>query len=258
MENKNEQIDKFNSGEMTGAELEEFIKKMKKNSDLASQVKLNKEIDEFLKNHIEEIELREQLDQIHKEVILDKTNTSIIPMHNRNLFWRINRHKIAAGITLLIGIAALTVFTIRPPKNERLYAKYFSITEYFTTVRGAGNPVKEDEFANAMDVFNNGNYDTSFKLFSEVCISEPNNMKAFFYKGILAMENENFDEAIHSFNIIINDNKSMYVELAEWNLALSYLGKNDIPNTKIVLNKFIQNPDNFNKDKATTILKEIE
>ena len=258
MENKYELIDKFNSDEMTGVELEEFIKKMEEDPDLASEVKLSKEIDDFLKNHIEEIELREQLDQIHNEVILGKKNYPIIPVHNRNLFWRINRYKIAAGITLLIGITALTIFTIRPSKNERLYAKYFDISEYSTTVRGVDSSAKEDKFETAMGAFNSGNYDSSFKLFNEVCISEPDNMGAFFYKGILAMENENFEEAIHVFNIIINDKKSMYVELAEWNLALSYLGKNDIPNTKIILEQFTQNPDNFKKDQAATILKEIE
>lgn len=109
-----------------------------------------------------------------------------------------------------------------------------------------------------MTAFNNGNYNTSFKLFSEVCIKEPDNMTAFFYKGILAMKNENFDDAILSFNIILKDNKSMYVDLAEWNLALSYLGKNDISDTKIVLNKVIQNPDYFKKNQAVSILKEIE
>lgn len=202
--------------------------------------------------------MREKLDKIHKEVILGEKKASVTPFYNRSFFRRINGYKIAAGITLLIGIATITVFMIRPPKYERLYAKYFNITEYSTSVRGAGNSASEDKFDVAMEEFNNSNYNTSFKLFSEVCILEPDNMKAFFYKGILAMENENFDEAILSFNTILKDDKSDYVESAEWNLALSYLGKDDISNTKSILKKFTQNPDNFKKDQAATILKEIE
>jgi hypothetical protein len=68
---KYELIEKFNTGELTGVELERFTRKMEKDKDFAIEVKLNKDVEDFLIKHMEKITIHE-LDEICNKVILEK------------------------------------------------------------------------------------------------------------------------------------------------------------------------------------------
>jgi hypothetical protein len=254
--NDTELIERYIEGELQGEELEKLENRIKSDPEFASEVKLHRELDEFLRNKFDYIQKREQLEHIYEEVILKKRKSDIQtvePAKTSSLKWY---YKVAAGIALLIGIAAILFFTLRPPKNERLYAQYFKVYDASEIVRGDVQP-GESPFKTAMDAYTKKDFETSYKLLDEVCSIDKENSEAFFFKGISAMKIEKFDTAVTSFKVVLSST-SLYIDAAEWYIALCYLGKNDISNAKKVFQHIIINPNNFYKDKACSLLKDIE
>jgi tetratricopeptide (TPR) repeat protein len=154
-----------------------------------------------------------------------------------------------------LGISLFFIF--RPSKNERLYSEYFKVYDSGYTVRGIDMSVK-DKFHIAMDAYDNNDFVNSSILLKEVCKSEPNNIEALFFKGISEMKNKNFDDAILSLNTIAKDSTTLFREPVIWYVALCYLEKKDLLNTKITLQKIINAPDNSYKKQAAFLLKDLE
>jgi hypothetical protein len=65
-------IERYNEGKLHGEYLEKFESRMKSDIEFASDVKLCREIDEFLRSKSEYIQLYEQLEHIYEKVILKK------------------------------------------------------------------------------------------------------------------------------------------------------------------------------------------
>ena len=65
-------IERYNEGKLHGECLEKFENRMKSDTEFANDVKLHREIDEFLRSKSEYIQLYEQLDHIYEKVILKK------------------------------------------------------------------------------------------------------------------------------------------------------------------------------------------
>jgi hypothetical protein len=252
-----EQIERFNSGELKGAELSDFLQQIHDNPELASEVEFNRKIDIFFIKNKEKIELREQLEQSYEKAILFEQKNRHTKIKQQSIFKLIMTYRIAAGFLLFAALGTLLYFMLIPSKNERLYSKYFSVYESDLAVRGNTVSV-EDKFQKAMEAYNNADFLNSALLFNELCNSDSTNTEACFFKDISEMKNKNYDDAILSLNIIVKDSKSPYQEPAIWYLALCYLSENDIPNTKRVLQEIVKNPDNFYKDQAASLLIELE
>lgn len=81
--------------------------------------------------------------------------------------------------------------------------------------------------------------------------------KKHLYIGISYLELGNYHEALQTFDALLNsdalDNHKAY-----WYTALTYLKQNDAENAKKVLNTLVQNPNNYNYEKATELLKNLK
>lgn len=254
---KYELMDRYNAGELSGAELEVFTKMLNDDPEFAQEVKLSQRMDVFFQKKMEIVEMREMLEEIYKETILKKKK----PLSLHNIKFKIHRvkllYKIAAGIIFIIGISSLLYLSLRPPENERLYSQYFKVYDASGIVRG-NNSTNQDKIHMALMAYDNEDYKTSYKLLNVICSSEPDNMEAFFYKGLSAMENQNFDDAVLSLNTVVKNTTTLYNDEAIWYLALSYLGKDDLPNARITLQKIIDSLNNVKKEQAVSLLHELE
>ena len=70
------------------------------------------------------------------------------------------------------------------------------------------------------------------------------------------MKIENFDKAIKSFKIVINDKASLFIDASEWYLALCYLHINDISSSNVLLLKISASGDYYSK-QASALLEEL-
>jgi hypothetical protein len=248
-------IEKYFDGELQGGELEDFDTRMISDPEFAKEVKLHRELNDFLSRKVDYIQKREQLDKIYEEVILKKRELS-----PQNLRFSINysfiwQYKVAIGISFLIAIAILLFFILRPPKNERLYAQYFKPFEVYSVTRSASDQIP-DKFDIALDEYNSGNFQKAFILFGKISVEDTANMSALFYEGISAMALSKFEKASFLFEKIIVDNTSLYTESAEWYLALCYLQNPDLKNPRELLTK-IANSKSYYRKEASAILSDL-
>lgn len=252
-------IERYNARELTGDELSAFLQRMNDDAEFAYEVEFSRKIDDFFLKNKEKIELKEQLEQVYKKVILSKPGGKLMNITKRS-FPKIRRmYKIAAGILLLfgIGIGIMMCLINRPSKNERLYDEYFQVYESRSNVRG-NIASTEDKFQIAMDTYDKKDFKNSAILLGEICKSNPKNFAARFYKGISEMKNNNFDNAILSLSIVSKDTTTLFREQATWYLALCHLEKNDIAITKTILQKIIANSCEYYRKQAVSLLKDLE
>lgn len=239
----NEIIDLYTEGKLTGKELDDFLQTVETNSELAMEVGLHQQISRILKNDAA-FELREKLQSIHEANKL-KAGHRVL---------KLRFYKVAAGIAALIGIGILMVFVLRAPLNKRIYSQYYKIYDASYATRSVS--VSADKFKKAMENYTAGNYKDSWILLKNITDNDKTDMGSFFFRGICAMETDNFDDAITSFNAVIADRRSLYVEQSEWYYALCLLKKDDMISARIQFRK-ISDGEGFYKDKAKEILSDL-
>jgi hypothetical protein len=60
-------VDAYIDGELTGSELSDFIKELNRNTELAREVELHKDLYKFLYKKADELKKREDLKRLHEE-----------------------------------------------------------------------------------------------------------------------------------------------------------------------------------------------
>lgn len=129
----------------------------------------------------------------------------------------------AALITLLLIIKSLV------PSSEpnSLFQEYYKPLNAFTsTTRGSEKQI--DSFSNAVEKYNQGEYQQASVMFSELISIDQNTIKYKFFSGITHLQLGNYQLAIDQLNQVLSSNDE-FTKDAQWYLGLAYLkiGKTD-------------------------------
>ena len=65
--------------------------------------------------------------------------------------------------------------------------------------------------------------------------SKPNDMQVVLLKGVSNFEEKKYPEAKQSFGKVIDDKNNLYIDQAQWYLALCYLNTNETEKAKQLL-----------------------
>ncbi len=239
---KTEYIERYLDGQLKDGELWEFRIELEKNPDFAKQVKLQKEINETLSD-TNKLRLRKQL------------NSSYYKTQRLQVVYQW-KYQIAAAITILMLIGGgLTLDIINSGSsidNYALYQENFNPDNSLFTVR-AENSNLNAEFENAIEAYNNEDYLKAIKILAP----QSNNMAAKLYSGFAFMKLSDFDNAINNFNTVVEDNNNLFIDQAEFNLALCYLAKDNSKEAIKILNNIIDKETVYS-NKAIDIINNIE
>ncbi len=165
------------------------------------------------------------------------------------------KYQIAAAVAifLLVGGGLTTnYFKSSSTNNSTLYQQNFAPDNSLFTLR-AGVTKLNASLDNAMQEYNNGNYTEAIKLFG----MNNDNMGARLYTGFAYMKLSDFDNAIINLSEVIDDNNNLFIDQAEYNLALCYLAINKSEKTIDILNGIIDKQTVYAK-KAKELIKNIE
>ena len=182
-------------------------------------------------------------------------NATYLKTRPNNAFstrWKLQAVAAAIVILFIAGGGLLFNYLHSPTTNNiAMYNEYFDANNELFTVRSGfsiNNPIEEgmhafnnNEFAKALEIFNNDN----------------NNMGSKLYAGFSYMELMDFNNAELKFNEIIKNNNNLFIDQAEFNLALCHIATNNMDNAKEVL-KTIISESNAYSIKAQELLKSIE
>ncbi len=211
-------IERYNAGEMNDDEKKWFQKELDGNEKLRLEVNLRKSTDEILKNH-EIISLRNKLSEI------EKRRATSVPARNSKKK-KIAYLKYAAVIAGLVLIGSIVIFSGKKMSDDEIIDRYYKAYNPSTNQRSGLSETNSD-FTLALGFYNTHDYEKAASLFNKVIESNPKDMRSTLLNGIANFENKKYPEAKQSFGNVIADNNNLYIDQAEWYLALCYIKTND-------------------------------
>jgi len=248
---KVEEIDRFLNLELNEEELSSFETEMSNNPDLVAELELHKEIDSALQEQ-DIIGLREKLDRISKDIIKEKRKErSFIA---RIPYSRLAAATIAASLILLISITSL-LSRNKTTSEQELYSEFFQPYEA-TGIFRSNNNMLDNKLSLALHEYSQANYTEAINLFDQVLKADNSNPVSNFYQGMSYQELGKYENAIGSYNQVIQAENNLFVEQAEWYTALCYLQNEDKRKAYKQFQRIAEN-NGYYSEKAAAILRKV-
>ena len=237
-------IEQYRFGPMSESERLKFEQELVENPKLNHEFQLDIELEESLKQY-DIIDLRRKLFRAMNE---EKAQVNIPVSKSFHSKW----YMVAASITFLVLLGG-ALHLMNPVKytNNTLFEMYYSGENAHNLTRSAGN--SNDE---AMTKYREGDFNSALVLFNEILDKDPSNIYIRYYSGLASIEASQNEKAISEFKYIIDQKNNLFVENAQWYLALSYLKNNQVKDAKNLLVQ-INNSSNPHSKEASQILKRI-
>ena len=240
---KNLKIEEYIDGNLYGQELEEFHAEVSSNPELYNEVEISMEINEAIRDK-GFMDMRNKLNEQNTQYATPAALMNI----QKDLFrtW----HIAAASFALILVVGGLWyILSNKTFSTERLVSKYYKPAHPIMQVRSL--EVNSDEaFKEAFQFYQQNDFKNALKYFNAL----DNQITAKFYSGICYIELEQFNNAIESFEFVINDKDNLFVEQAEWYMGLIYLMNNQKNEAISQFNK-ISTSESYYANQAKEILK---
>lgn len=241
-------IERYNCGEMSDSEKIWFEKELEGNDELRNEVQLRKQTDKILRNQ-DIISLRSKLSRIETEMERKEVITSP----------RFSRKKMisaAAVITIIVLIGSLTVLNTGNISTEELLKQYDKPYQPSTNQRSVQLTDNED-FTQGLEYYNTSDFRNAAFYFTRVVEANPKDMAATLLNGISSYNETRYSEAEVSFVKVIDDNKNLYIDQAQWYLAACYL-RTDENEKAIKLLEAIKNEEGYYSKDARKLLRRLK
>jgi TolA-binding protein len=158
------------------------------------------------------------------------------------------------GGALIIG--SLTLFSGGELSTEKIMNEYYKPYEPATSQRAAVAGTDVD-FSLALEFYNTRDYKKAAALFSKVLESKPGDMQIELLNGVSNFEEKKYPEAKQSFGKVIDDKNNLYIDQAQWYLALCYLNTKETEKAQQLL-AIIEKEKGFYKKDARRILRGLK
>jgi tetratricopeptide (TPR) repeat protein len=267
--NKNEAIEKYLLGELTGEQLAAFREKLAADAGFRKEVALEQAIVRNLKT-VGRADLRQKLEGFHQEMEpvweADEPEAAAAPLPPQPVSrpqpviqLKIKRHILLAAASLALVLAVtLTLRSIRQTQNtpEAIFESYYEPYDEIAVMRDV--PTKTAIKNEAAMAYNERNYRRSIQLF-RIVLEKEKDEEALFYLGNSYLSANMPLEAIDTFEAYLKDFDTYEIE-AKWYLSLSYLKAGKDQKARKLLQELAQTqgPENPYRDKAAEILSRFE
>lgn len=240
-------IERYNAGEMTDTEQVWFQKELEGNEKLRNEVNLRKRTEEILKKP-DVISLRNKLSQIEKN---RKESNTPVKKPGRSAVL-----KYAAVVTTMVVIGSIALFSGGKMSGDEIINHYYKAYQPPSVERSVKSAPDAD-FTLALEFYNIRDYKNAAVYFNKVLESNPKDMQTVLLSGVSNYEDQKYPEAELSFNKVIDDNDNLYIETAEWYLALCYI-KTDEKGKAITQLQSIKNEGKFYAKDAKKIIRKLK
>ena len=134
--------------------------------------------------------------------------------------------------------------------------QYYKAYEPPTSQRSVQS-ITDPDFTLALEFYNTHDYEKAAILFNKVLETKPNDMQIVLLKGVSNFEEKKYPEAKQSFGKVIDDKDNLYIDQAQWYLALCYLNTNETEKAKQLF-KIIGTEDGIYKNDAKKIIRGLK
>ena len=247
MQTDYEIIEKYIDGELEGKELLKFKQLLSTNPDIKRDYELSMEINNSIVED-DVMALRDTMQYMYE----DESAVKRIP----TVFTKRRFYYAAASAALLIAAGGLAQQLFNPNMDSTaVYDKYYKPYDVTVTYR-SGNTEVDRLLLNALERYEEKDYEHALVLFEEILTNRSNDMAINLYSGISYMEEEKYQKATKSFNNIISDKDNLFIEQARWYLSMCYLKTDKVNKAEEVLNEIIEE-EGYYKEQAIKVLKDL-
>ncbi|HOI31705.1 MAG: tetratricopeptide repeat protein [Bacteroidales bacterium] len=215
MEDLFEKVNRYVEGKMEPAEKQDFEAKCHHDPKTAAALKLWTDLDNMDQSVETELNLREQLKDIHQQ-LYSKESAGRSIFFSKKSYW-IAAASIAALLILVISISILST-RHKPTGNEELFALYFKPEQLMQISRSAGQP-----FAKAVRLFQQADYAAAAASFNQLLKQDTANYRLMLYSGLAETAAGNYEGAIIVYQDILKADANLYSGYARWFLALVHI-----------------------------------
>jgi tetratricopeptide (TPR) repeat protein len=240
-------IERYNTGEMNEAEKTWFFKELENNEKLREEVELRKKTDYVLKNN-NVILLRNKLSEIERKRAAEK------PVKNPARRTIMRYAAIIAGF-ILVGSITL-YFNGRRLTTDEILDRFYKSYEVTSPSRSQ-QAILNSDYSTAIEYYNIHDYRNAALYFSKVLSNDTRYMESVMLNGISNFEIKNYPEAKNSFIKVIDNDDNLFIEDAQWYLALCYL-RTDERGKAVEQLKAIINSESIYKKDARQILRKMK
>lgn len=243
-----ELIQAYLAGELSTEERRDFEAAMERDELLRKEVDLHREVDSALLE-TDILSLRGKLKDAHQRITSPAQDGKIFHLRPKQAVYAV------AAVAILL-VASAWVFTLlRNPSisSDQLYEMYYQPDDAVMVMRSGDDQGQGDLLVEALRMYEDENFEGALQLFKK----DDSNLMVHFYSGLAYMEIEHFNEAIRSFQTILDDQQNLFVEQAQWYQGLCYLKTGRPDMAKEVLNELAVNGGPY-KVKVEFILKNLK
>ncbi len=241
--NTTEHNEKGFNGKLKDGDLWEFKHNIENKEDLSRELRLQEELNETIRD-TEKLRMRKNLNKAYM-----KTNY----VSGFTTRWKLQSIAAAVIIMLLVGGGVMfNYLQSSSTSNLALYSEYFDIDSELFTVR-SDKHTSNNSVAKGINAFNNEEFNKAIELFNK----DNNNMASKLYAGFSYMQLSDFANAELKFSDIIKDDNNLFIDQAEFNLALCYIATDKLVNAKDVLHLII-NKNTAYSIKSQELLNSME
>lgn len=241
-----QRIEDYLSEEISENEKLKFEQELAVNPKLKQELQFEIELDASLKQE-DVIDLRRKMRHVINEEKARARNFGKRSLHSH---W----YLVAASVTFLILIVgALRLMNPVKYSSETIFEMYYTGESAHNVTRSGSN--SNDE---AMTKYRDGDFNGALLLFNEILDKDADNIYIRYYAGLASIETKQNKRAINEFSFIVKNRNNLFVENAEWYLALSYLRDSQPKEAKIILEKISETVTNTHQNEAKQILKRIK
>lgn len=253
-----EEIIKYVDHELKDEEIKAFEQKLVNDSSLLDKVHLFQEVNSALEDerYYDFLHKLKKIQIAYQDTDSKRKDPELVIMPPRSFKSKIHwYYPSAAAIGLIFIVSAFFYVNNLRPSNEKLYNDYYH--KYDANIVTRSEPTSQNDLITAIQLYDRGSYSEAISYFSRILNSDETNIAAHFFLGVTYMETNSFSKAIDHLRIVISRPDTIFLEQAEWYIALCYLRTNQTVLAIKILTK-ISNSKNFYKLLASDLIKKIK
>jgi tetratricopeptide (TPR) repeat protein len=241
-----QRIENYHLGLMSESDKIKFEQELAVDPQLKQEFQFEIELDASLMQE-DVIDLRRKMRHVINE---EKARARSLGKRSLHSHW----YLVAASVTFIVlVVGALRLMNPVKYSNETIFEMYYTGESAHNVTRSGTN--SNDE---AMIKYHEGDFNGALLLFNEILDKDANNIYIRYYAGLASIETKQNERAINEFSFIVKNRNNLFVENAEWYLALSYLRNSQAKEAKNILEKISVTTTNPHQKDAKQILKRIK
>lgn len=229
-------VDRYLTNTLSEAEEAELLRLLKEHPDLKEQVLEEKRIVTALQAN-EKAELKKQL-----RIIAQNTPS-------KSLSFFPNWWLVAASATLIVSLGYF--FYLNNSSLDITFNEFYEPYPAISVQRGHTTDINS-----ALKLYSHGKYKEAIDVFGDLTLSD--NPTYYLYLGNCYLQTKNPDKAIEVFKAVSSkSDDTILKQSAQWYLALAYLKKEDLQQTRNTLKEIIQKQGIYT-EHAEKLLRELD